>query len=816
MSQLERPFPTSPFIGRVEELAEITRRLHDPACRLLTIAGPGGIGKTRLALQACDQLADSFPDGVYFIPLQPLNHIDFLAPTLVEALGLCCYSKEDIRLQLFGHLHKKRALLVLDNFEHLMNGAYFLSDILMESPTVKLLVTSREVLNLQDEWLFYVDGLQVPESPDVKDVEGYSAVRLFNEVARRVQPEFSLAYNIEHVVKICQYLEGMPLAIEIAAVWLKTLPCRVLAQEIRSDLNLLVSTKRDIPERHRSMRVVFEHSWRQLTEPEKEIFSRLSVFQGSFEYEAAQIVAGADLFSLQAFTDKSLLRVSCSGRYIIHELLRQYLVEKLCDQCGTYDPVRDLHCTYFAEFMLRQEGRLKGSEQKSALAEVDAELDNLRHAWSWAVEQEKRDKLSKLVEGLFLYYQMRSLVREGLELFSKAIHHLEREEDSLLADLHIYTAWFEAIAGWRAPWHPIQGKYETAAKLFQTGVSLLKSDSGDTTILPLSGINFLDRLWDEEWVPRLFEERLSQYRENGNRWGEAWALLSLGNWSLISGKKDDASKFTTSSLDIFRSLGDRWGSTWPLYLLGTLAHEEKRYPLAHQLLEETLHICQDIGDQGGAAYLLGHLGIVTAAQKAYEESLGYLIAAVEKSYQTRWEFETAWHLMDLADVLAEAGNLEQAAELYSFLNVFPPFIQGRDNVEKKLKELAQRIPEQSFEILRVRGEAHSMESLIQAVRIEFVPTGEPARQAPSGPSVQPSLVDPLTERELIVLELVAEGLSNREIAERLVVTVGTAKKHLNNIFRKLQVQSRTQAVARMHDLNINPHIHPLMDDKSTL
>ncbi|RPI78074.1 MAG: DNA-binding response regulator, partial [Chloroflexi bacterium] len=516
-----------------------------------------------------------------------------------------------------------------------------------------------------------------------------------------------------------------------------------------------------------------------------------------------------------------------SGRYIIHELLRQYLVEKLCDHCGNYDPVRDLHCAYFAEFMQRQEGRLKGSEQKSALAEIDAELDNLRHAWSWAVEQEKRDMLGKLVEGLFLYYQMRSLVREGLELFRKAIHRLEGVKDSLLADFYIYTAWFEAIAGWRAPWHPIQGKYETAANLYQIGVSLLRSDSGDTTILPLSGINFLDRLWDEEWVPlkftavqRLFQERLSQYRAGQNRWGEAWAFLCLGNLSLIRGQKDDASRFISSSLDIFRSLGDRWGSTWPMYLLGTLAHDENRYTLAHQLLEETLHICQDIGDQGGAAYLLGHLGIVTAAEKAYEESQVYLIAAVEKSYQTRWEFETAWHLMDLADVLVEAGNLEQAVELYSFLNVFPPFTHGRENVERKLKELAHRIPEGSFEMLRVRGEAHSMESIILAVKNEFVLDGgqapEPLRQVPSGSLVKLSPIDPLTERELAVLELVAEGFSNREIAERLVVTVGTAKKHINNIFRKLQVQSRTQAAARLHSLNINPHIHPSMDDKSTL
>lgn len=787
----------------------MTGLLNDPACRLLTVAGPGGIGKTRLVLQACEQLVQSFPDGVFFVPLQPLNSVEFIVPTIIEALGLCCFTKEDPLVQLLGHLKKKKALLVLDNFEHLIDGAPLLSEILTAAPSVKLLVTSREVLNLQEEWLFLVEGLQVPESLDVEGVEDYSAICLFHELARRVQPQFSLEQNLDSVVQVCAYVEGMPLAIEIAAAWLKTLPCRVLAQEIRSDLDLLISTKRDVPERHRSMRAVFEHSWRQLSETEKKIFGRLSVFQGSFEYEAAQKVTGADIFALQSFTDKSLLRVSSGGRYTIHELLRQFALEKLCDECGVFDPVRDLHCAYFAEFMLRQEGRLKGAEQGSALAEIDAEIDNLRHAWGWAVEQGKCGELRDLVEGLFLFYQMRSLVREGLELFYKAIDRLEDGEDGLLADLTVYTAWFEAIAGWRAPWHPIQGKYEMAASLYRRGVSSLKSDSGDTTILPLSGLNFLDRLWDEDAVDRLFRDRLNQYREEGNRWGESWALLCLGNRSLVVGEKVEAKKLLASSLDLFRELGDRWGSTWPLYLLGTIAYEEKSYAHAHRLLEETLHICREIGDRGGAAYLLGHLGIVTAAQQAYEEAREYLIEAVEFSFQTRWDFETAWHLMDLAEILEKSGDLEYAVELYSFLKVCPAFAQGGEHVGRRLKELEGRVPEEVFFRLKQRGEGHTMESIFAALRAPSSPLHASmphARvpHAPTGGEDEPVIVESLTERELAVLELVAEGLSNSEIAERLVVTVGTVKKHINNIFRKLHVGSRTQAVARSRSLRLLP------------
>jgi DNA-binding SARP family transcriptional activator/predicted ATPase len=356
------PVPTTPFVGRVEGLAEIARRLTDPACRLLTLTGPGGVGKTRLAIQAARTLVDdsfgptTFTGGVYFVRLVSVGSPDGVIPAIANALGTSLSGDGAPQEQLLNFLHQKEMLLILDNFEHLLppspadgekdkvdpdreaaNSATLVADILSAEPGIKILVTSWEALNLQGEWVYPVAGMRYPLAAIVNgdtllpDVERYSAVQLFAQSARRVRPDFSLSTEQACVLHICRLVEGLPLALELAAAWLKILSCAEVAREIEHSLDFLSTSLRNVPARHRSMRAVFEHSWQLLTQPEQHILRQLSTLRGDFSHEAAEQVTGASLPELVALVDKSLLRITPTGRYRMHELLRQFAAEKLED-----------------------------------------------------------------------------------------------------------------------------------------------------------------------------------------------------------------------------------------------------------------------------------------------------------------------------------------------------------------------------------------------------------------------------------------------------------------------------------------------------
>jgi len=317
------------FAGRKQEMDELGAMLKGNQSRLLTIAGLGGIGKTRLAVETAAACLELFSDGIYFVPLAPIQRVDDLEMAVARALGLYLTATDNIADRIQRFLFQKRVLLIMDSFEHLAGGSQWISDFLAMAQYVNIIVTSRSSLNVSAEWVRYLEGIDFPLDPEDEDVAAYSAVQLFVDRVKHVRADFVLEAEQREVVEICRLVRGLPLAIELAASWAKTLSCVQIAEEIRRNIDFLATTLHDVDSRHRSLRAVFDTSWQLLTPEERHALQRLSVFRGGFGFAAAEQVAGASALLLAQLIDKSLLYRHVAGRYEMHELLRQYVADKL-------------------------------------------------------------------------------------------------------------------------------------------------------------------------------------------------------------------------------------------------------------------------------------------------------------------------------------------------------------------------------------------------------------------------------------------------------------------------------------------------------
>ena len=437
------PVQLTPFIGREEEVAQIVARLLDPDCRLLTLVGAGGSGKTRIAVAATQQLftdppaASIFPEGIYFVPLVALNSRDSLISAIARGLDYTFYHGPDPKIQLLDLIREKRLLLLLDNFEHLLEGTSLITEILLAAPGVKVLVTSRLALDLYEEWLYPVAGMPIfapahspeqttgslPEA-DVGKQAG-SALQLFAHCARHVRPDYDLTLEREPAIRICRLVEGLPLGIELAAAWLNVLPAQKIAQEIERSFDFLTGRQHDMPERHQSMRAVFEQSWQLLSQVEQQVLRCLSVFRGDFLPEAVQaIIPDATLEILAGLIEKSLFTLTGEGRYHIHELLRQFATEKSRAEPAEQAETQDRHRRYFLAFLHQQENILRGQGQKEALTAISREIENIRVAWNRAVDQQVVAEVDEALGCLYNFYYTRSRYQEGEEVFKYAIDHL--------------------------------------------------------------------------------------------------------------------------------------------------------------------------------------------------------------------------------------------------------------------------------------------------------------------------------------------------------------------------------------------------------
>jgi len=628
------PVPPTPLIGRETELAVLRQMFKDPQCKLITLVGLGGSGKTRLALHTGEQLQADFTHGVAFIPLASVDSVDAAILAIASGIHLHFYGLSEPGTQLLNYLAEKQMLLILDNVEQLLiegtskaNIVELALKVLQIAPRVKLLVTSREALRLQGEWVFEVSGLAFPDAEQVGISEEYAAISLFTHHARRVSPGFAFnETDLSGIADICRLVEGMPLAIELAATWLRLLSPAEIAKEIDSGLDILSATLRDLPERHRSMRVVFDYSWQRLSTDEQQVLCQLSVFRGGFTRQAAEKVASASLSVLSALVNQTLLRRVAAGRYGLHELIRQYSATHLATDPQAQAETQKRHYDYFLALAETAEQELKGQNQLEWLGCLEQELDNLRAALEWALESDRTahggDEFALRLSGvLHRFWWLRGHFHEGRSWLTKSLQqHPENHTAARAAALLANSSVLYALGDIGAACRPVE---ESMAIYRELG-----DQRGLAKALRLSGATLLC-LGEASLGQARLEEALAICRKSGDRQGEGGVLFSLGIF-LSEHAGDPAGRVMLEECaEIFKDGGEKYTLNSVLISLGNVDIGLGDYTGALKRLEHGLSVAREIEYPVGMADSLTSLGCVyrilgqySTAQSFLEEALG--------------------------------------------------------------------------------------------------------------------------------------------------------------------------------------------------
>ena len=627
------PIPLTPFLGRERELEDLGQLIADPQCRCISLVGPGGMGKTRLALQAAEQHAHEFAQGAAFIPLASVGSIETVIPAFATAIQFALNGPTDPKVQLFNYLREKQMLLVVDNVEHLLGEApgnatiaNLFVEFLQQDARVKLLVTSREALNLQEEWLFEVQGLSFPKEEPTDGLGEFEAVALFIQRARRVRPGLVLdAEDKTGAVRLCRLVGGMPLAIELAATWVRVLSPSEIATEIKHSLDFLNVQMHDIPERHRSMRAVFDYSWQALSADEQQVLSKLSVFQGGFQRQAAEQVAGASLSILSSLVTRSLLRRTATGRYELHELVRQYATAKLAENQGELNSIEERHSNYYLGLLGEKKTILQSQDQKKALTELTGEIDNIRTAWDWSITHQNFISLYRVFMALWYVFELHNWFKEGESIWwGTALALREYIQANRPEDASYSIALNATLANW-AYFKFRQGRSLEAYATLAPSVAFLRNcpdPSGAIDPLLYLGIVCWELGRFSEAKDSLQEGlRLSQ--EYGERWFEAGSNEFLGVVAHDQGEYLQARQYLTAALAIYRQTGDPMITAHVLSYLGRTLQVLENYSEAEKLLREGLELNRELGYRFGSGLTLDALGQVASAQGRLEEALAF-------------------------------------------------------------------------------------------------------------------------------------------------------------------------------------------------
>lgn len=715
------PIQLTDFIGR-PEVEEIKRLIR--AARLVTVLAPGGVGKTRSAIQASAELLSEFPDGVFFIDLAPIDSHRDIAQTAAESLGIALAGNDDLETQLLTHLVNERQLLIFDNFEHVREGAALIARILTAAPEARILVTSRMKLGISGETIFNLPGLTIVWNTAEEAFEA-SGVRLFIDAAKRADALFSLDVDdLEPLSRILRLVGGTPLGIILSASWVDTLPIDEIADEIEKSMDLLEAGQTDHPERHRSMRAVFEYSWRLLDGEERRTFAGLSVFRGGFTREAAQAVAGASVRHLSNLVSKSLISFDRgSNRYTVHELLRHYAEAELATDSARLEATVAEHARYFAGLAgIAAQKLFTGGGQQVGLRLVEQDIDNMRLALRHAYQSADPDRARAFLLAFGWVYEINGWIKAGAEMCAEVRETFEGREEESAVVVRALAATSEA------KFLTNLGQLESAAPIAASAVSSLRT-TGDT----LAYLIALESL-SEIMVYRGDADAVLELSNRARRIGDesGYVLYSAGMSGYVAGaylQRGDVE----SALEILREGekilvegSDQMMLGWNLHVQASIALMQSRLDDAALLHSRQVEVARRLGYRRVLALGLTGLGQIQIQLDEWNVADRTLCEGLELFQRMGLVTEMGYVTLMLAKVRSNTGDMEQAAEAASCVRADPSsdrpyFLEtttAAESAAELLDELSAMMEAGAFASAVARGEVKGLDVVVKELLAE--------------------------------------------------------------------------------------------------
>lgn len=637
------PAPTTPFVGRERELTELSALLARADCRLITITGLGGAGKTRLALE----VAARYAHGAHYVALDQLEAAVRLPAAIAQALEVPLLGAAEPQAILRAFLRDKRLLLVLDGFEHLLDGAPLLADLLATAPGVKLLVTSRRRLGLQGEWVYDLHGLEAGD-----------AASLFLQTARRLRLGFRTGVEEEeHLYDICRLVDGLPLALEMAAAWVRVLSLEQIAHEIATHLDFLNASLFDRPRRHRSIRAVLDRAWQRLSLAEQAVLARLAVFRGGFRRQEAEQVANASPTILAALVDGALLQRLPSGRYRLHELVGQYALERLEEMPGEAERTRQRHCRAYALPLAGYEKARQDGTQAVIPEWLGSERENIRAAWHWAVARQDIEALEAMQAAIADAHHLTANFREGEALFREALEGMGGPEGEAALGL---LPW--KLRSNRAAFAVYLGRFEEARADLERCLGVFAAQ-GVTREMAHCRF-FLGEIarfqGEHDQGRRLYEQSLAGYRQGGDLAAVGFCLNGLGLTFAALGDLVQARAHLQQSLDTFRAIGHELGQAIAGANLADLLIRLGDWTAAHEAVVQSAALFQKLGHRWGQATCLRHLGDLARQAGHHDEAKAYFRQSLHLLQETGQRQAEVIGLLRLGQLCAEGGEEAEA------------------------------------------------------------------------------------------------------------------------------------------------------------